>query len=109
MDQPEDIEILPGMAGKSTGAPPQLGGAAPVIVEVPLAATFSTGDPDETAVWVIDEGTKTVSRRKVKTGAPTDRGIRITQGLKPGEWIVTAGVNSLRDGQQVTILGEWAE
>jgi hypothetical protein len=32
----------------------------------------------------------------------------ITEGLKPGEWIVTSGVNSLRENQEVRTLQEGA-
>ena len=106
MDQPEDVEILPGMAAVAMGAkglPPEAYG---VGIRVPMAAIFAP-DPrqiDDTFVWVIDEATMTVSRRKVRTGAVTDVGITVVEGLEPGEWIATAGVNTLREGQQVKFL-----
>jgi hypothetical protein len=42
----------------------------------------------------------------VTLGELTALGIRVTSGLKPGEWIATAGVHTLREGQQVRILHE---
>jgi len=47
---------------------------------------------------------RTVSTRPVTTGELTDHGIQVQDGVKPGEWIVTAGVNYLREGQQVRLL-----
>lgn len=104
MNQPKDVKILSGMAGKA-----QARGELPVElreagVEVPLSAIFSAGEPDKSYVWVIDEQTKIVSRRNVVTGNLTDRGIRVREGLEPGEWIATAGVHYLFEGQQVRIL-----
>jgi hypothetical protein len=48
----------------------------------------------------------TVKRREVKTGELRDQGIEIVNGLVEGEWVVTAGVNTLQEGQQASILGQ---
>ncbi len=107
MDQPEDIKILPGMAGKTLRAEidtPE--GILQTGLKIPITATFSQGEIDKTYVWVIDEQAKTVSRREIKTAELTDQGIKVVEGLKSGEWIATAGVNYLREGQQVMIAGE---
>jgi len=104
MDQPDDFQIQPGMSGEVTGRailPEQRG---KTVFEVPITAVFSPEDSQETFVWVIDEQAKTVSRRDVKVGVLTDFGIEITDGLEDGEWIATAGVHRLRDGQEVNIL-----
>ena len=107
MDQPQGVTVLPGMAGKATGNARQVLEAQGIAtVEIPVAATFNAGGSDATAVWVIDDASKQVSRRDVRTGQLTDHGIEITDGLKPGEWIVVAGVNSIKEGQQVRILGQ---
>ena len=63
-------------------------------------------DVDQTFVWVIDVDEESVSKRAIVTGALTDRGIRVTEGLSPGEWIAIAGVNYLSEGQKITILEE---
>lgn len=107
MDQPADIRILPGMAGKATGNPetlPSDAGASSLVI--PVSATFSGESQDETFVWTIDESSKTVSKRAVKTGPLDDRGIRIVDGLSPGDWIATAGVHYLKEGQQVRISAQ---
>jgi hypothetical protein len=56
----------------------------------------------ETFVWVIDAPTSTVSLRKVGLSAD-EGGILLTGGLTVGARIVTAGIHSLKQGQQVRI------
>lgn len=104
MDQPEDVKILPGMAGKATRAValPDMKDQPGIVI--PETALFSPDDSDTTYVWVIDDQAKTASKRKVKAGELLDTGIAITDGLKPGEWIATAGVHYLKEGQQIRIL-----
>jgi hypothetical protein len=51
---------------------------------------------------VVDEGSMTVSRREIETVEITARGIRV-DGVEPGEHIVIAGVEYLREGQKVRI------
>ena len=106
MDQPEDIKILPGMAGRVSASTPPQDIVAQAGIEIPVSATFTSEEPGSTFVWVIDETSKTVSQRRVRTGNLTDRGITITEGLSPGEWIAIAGVHYLREGQQVKILAQ---
>ncbi|MDJ0950285.1 MAG: efflux RND transporter periplasmic adaptor subunit [Alphaproteobacteria bacterium] len=106
MDQPKDIQILPGMAGRSSARarPPE--GSDEVGVVIPVGAVIADLALDKSFVWVIDEASKTVKKREVKTGAVTALGIKITEGLETGEWIATAGVNTLREGQEVRIQDE---
>ena len=104
MEQPEEGEILPGMAGNAsiTTRPPdkvKLTG-----IEIPATAVFSGADPNKSYVWIVDEETKTLSQREVQIGKLARFGVLIKGGLKPGEWIVVKGVNSLEDGQQVRII-----
>lgn len=103
MEQPDGIEILPGMAGRSTSRTvigPDRNG---LEVEVPVSATFGGAD-GASMVWVIDESTMQVAQRAVTTGSLTNQGILVRDGLEPGEWVVTAGVNSLKEGQKIRIL-----
>ena len=104
MDQPEDIKIMPGMAGTATAvsAPPEM--MAEKGIDVPSSAVFSSGDKKTFYVWVIDEKTKTATRREVKVAKLTAHGIRLKEGVKPGEWVATAGVQSIREGMEVRIL-----
>ena len=102
MDQPESVKILPGMAGRVRGDPPEEMLALQGSITVPVSATFAIDD--DTYVWVIDRDTNTVAKRAVKTGMFTNTGIGVTEGLAPGELVATAGVHFLAEGQQVTLL-----
>ena len=118
MDQPEDIKILPGMAGQATADYVPEEGKSNIVV--PVAATITeergseaalAGRPDvapapadrPSYVWVIDEETMTVERRQVKVGPLRAAGVTIEDGLKMGEWVVTAGASYLEPGQKVRI------
>lgn len=67
------------------------------VVYIPLAAIYQTSDTPN--VWIIKDGV--VSLRPVKVGGFGDGKIQILEGLQDGEVIVTAGVQKLREGQQV--------
>ena len=102
MDQPEGVEILPGMAGVTIGD--GIDGGKSDSVEVPVTAVFSPDGSGRSYVWTIDESSSTVSRRPVEVEALADTGVTIRSGLEPGEWIAIAGVHYLQEGQQVSIL-----
>lgn len=57
-------------------------------------------------VWIVDPASKKVSARTVTVEDAPNGGVRIASGLKPGERVVTAGVNSLSNEQTVRIAGE---
>jgi RND family efflux transporter MFP subunit len=72
-------------------------------IQIPLSAVSS--DPTgNSRVWVVDQKKGTVQDRKVELGNLTAKGIEVKKGLQTGEWVVTAGVRKLRDGQRVLIL-----
>ena len=100
MDQPRDAKILPGMAGRASGKGTE--DTTDQIV-VPSSSVFSAEDASRSFVWVIDEGSNTVSRREVSVGSLDNRGIKVVDGLSAGEWIAISGVKRLRDGQTVLI------
>lgn len=73
-------------------------------IEVPASAlTASDGAP---AVWVVDSGNNTVSLRPVEVTRFTPATVGIASGIEVGDRIVTAGVQALRPGQEVRLLGE---
>lgn len=108
MDQPDGVQILPGMAGVATGEGVEeaSGGTS---VDVPVTAVFSPDGNGESYVWVIDENNMTVSRRPVVVESLANTGITLSEGLQPGEWIAIAGVHYLEDGQKVRILDSGGE
>ena len=77
--------------------------SAPPGVEVPASAlTEANGRP---AVWVVDPQSQTVSLRNVEVLRYDPATVVISQGLETGEVVVTAGVQTLRPGQKVRLLG----
>jgi len=103
-DQPEDITILAGMAGRASGRRKTPEDAVAQGISVPVGAVFTPDTEDQNYVWVIDEQSGQVTRRAVTGGSLTLTGIEIRQGLETGEWIAIAGVHSLQEGQRVRIL-----
>ncbi len=76
---------------------------APQGVEVPASALTETGG--RPAVWVVDPKSKTVSLRDVEVLRYDADAIVISQGLETGEFVVTAGVQTLHPGQKVRLQG----
>jgi multidrug efflux pump subunit AcrA (membrane-fusion protein) len=72
---------------------------------VAVAATALTRADGSPAVWVVDPEAGTVSLRPVEVVEHRPSEVVIAAGLSPGEMIVTAGVQALRPGQAVRVLG----
>ena len=73
-------------------------------VVVPVNALRHGADGD--FVFVLNEQQKTVSMRPVKRGQATADRVQVTEGLKPGERVITEGADRLKDGAKVTLPGE---
>ncbi|HJW53642.1 MAG TPA: efflux RND transporter periplasmic adaptor subunit [Burkholderiaceae bacterium] len=71
-------------------------------IKAPLTALFQ--EKGASAVWVIDNGAVRLTPVHVAGTAGND--LILDHGVKAGQTIVTAGVNSLKPGQKVKILGE---
>ncbi len=94
--------IRPGMSVQATFRFASENGASGVIVSAPSVLE----DDDGNFVFVVVRGegdVGTVKRRMVTVRGFAGEGIAIQQGIAPGEYIVTAGVNHLKDGQQVRL------
>lgn len=81
-----------------TGTVVQRGSAA-----TPLPAAALTTLDGEPAVFIVDPDTGTVALRRVHIGRFDIARALVTDGLRDGDIVVTAGVKSLRPGQQVRI------
>ena len=75
--------------------------AAPVI-EIPATALTEFGS--RPAVWVVDPYSLTVSPRNVEVLRNNPATVAISDGLKPGEIVVTAGAHALHPGQKTRLL-----
>jgi RND family efflux transporter MFP subunit len=102
LDQKETAGILPGMSGEARflGAREDVGAGTIII---PASAVLA-GDSGTSLVWTIDEDSEKVARRQIEVQAVSSDGVVVQSGLQPGEWIATAGVHFLREGQQVRII-----
>ncbi len=58
------------------------------------------------AVWVVDPRSKAVALRPVEVARHGTTRITLARGVEAGEAVVTAGVQTLRPGQVVRLLGE---
>jgi multidrug efflux pump subunit AcrA (membrane-fusion protein) len=72
----------------------------PVAV-IPSGALLQSGG--EPAVWVVSPAAKAVHRQPVKVLRFDADTVTISQGLKEGDLVVTAGVNWLAEGQKVSL------
>jgi multidrug efflux pump subunit AcrA (membrane-fusion protein) len=104
MEQPEGIRILPGMAGRASAVKREPGEEEGSTIVVPITAIFSPEQGDQSFVWVVDAESNTVSRREVPVGELVDTGVPVLDGLEPGDWVVTAGVSYLEEGQKVKLM-----
>jgi len=101
MKQPEGVSVLPGMAGKARGTLRLPDKGSQVQIVVPVTAVFTQGEEEQSFVWIIDDGSNSVSSRPVDLGTLVSSGYVIDKGLEQGEIIATAGVHFLKEGQVV--------
>jgi len=72
------------------------------LIEIPsYALAMAETKP---AVWIIDPKTNTVHKREIEITRYTQDAAIVASGLQSGERIVTAGVQSLFEGQKVKLL-----
>jgi len=70
------------------------------LIRVPLTALFH--EKATTSVWIVENST--VKLVPVKVGGTSGNDVVLVGGVKPGQTVVTAGVNLLKQGQKVKIL-----
>ena len=104
LDQPEGIQVRAGMAGKAYAKGQNEQAQAQESYEVPVTSIFEKDG--RSFVWIIDEKSMTVRLQQVETLELTNFGIMVKGPLKPGDWIATAGVHFLEEGQKVRLLEE---
>ncbi len=108
LDNPEG-KLRPGMFARVVLS---LGGADEVV-RIPLAALVRATYGD--SVFVLEQKTdeagksSTVARQRfVRTGPARGDFVAVTEGLKPGETVVSAGAFKLRNGTEVTVSNDMA-
>ena len=76
--------------------------AAALVVPV-AALTESDGS---SVVFVVEPANKTVRKTPITVAGTAEDGVRITSGLNPGDLVVIAGAQFLRDGMRVRLPNE---
>jgi len=94
----DPLELIPGMFARIQVTLQSV----PEAVTVPSEAVIVTPKGERIA-FVVREG-KAV-RRKIETGIEKDGRIQIVKGLQPGEQVVVAGNEKLKDGAEVQVRG----
>lgn len=93
---PSDSGLRPGMFARA-----EIHGTAREAVMVPASAiVFREGAPQ---AFVLPEGADRVAMRRLVTGARQDGMVEITEGLAPGERVITAGAGFLVNGDLVRV------
>jgi RND family efflux transporter MFP subunit len=86
--------------GSNITAETTLGDSGGILVPA-TALTAKDGGP---AVWLVGPD-DTVSLRSIEIGEHRPSEVQVTAGLSPGDRVVTAGVQALREGQAVRVPG----
>ncbi|WP_431302577.1 efflux RND transporter periplasmic adaptor subunit [Sediminicoccus sp. BL-A-41-H5] len=93
---PSDSGLRPGMFARA-----EIQGTSREALMVPASAiVFREGAPQ---AFVLPEGAERVTMRRLVTGARQDGLVEITEGLRPGERVVTAGAGFLVNGDLVRV------
>ena len=96
IDHPEAMRLGATVTGRL-----QLEGGAGISIP----ASALTSIDRQPAVWIVDPANLTVALRNVEVQRFDPASAVISQGLEPGDVVVTAGVQALHQGQKVRLLG----
>jgi len=105
MPNPEEFNLLAGMTANVIVEMDKISRIENHVSYIPAGAIFSPPQQSvqnkDSFVWVYNPQSHFVALRQVSVGELTSAGLAVTDGLAPGEQIVSAGVQQLQDGQQV--------
>ncbi len=104
-DNPDDVNILPGMTARVTLHLPdelskEMHGTS---MAIPVAATIAD-EQGNTYVWRIDPESMQVSRTQVKLGEMSGADVQVLAGLQDGDQIAVGGAAHLHEGMLVRPL-----
>ncbi len=101
-DPPSDVTILPGMTAKVI-ATASGDVAEPHTFSVPASAVLSD-EARNPFVWLVDQGTMTVTRNPVVLGEIAGSQVQVHSGLESSDLIAVSGVHNLREAMLVRRL-----
>ena len=73
--------------------------------DLAIPAGALTGTDRQPAVWIVDPASMTVTLRPIEIANFDQARVVVARGIEPGDVVVTAGVQALRPGQKVRLLG----
>lgn len=97
-----DSGMLPGMSGRVEVIVDREMLGISRQIEIPASAIFTPEDQSQTSVWLVKDGR--VVLQPVELAEIQKHSALITSGLVTGDVVVTAGVNSLTEQQEVKLL-----
>ncbi|MER9583410.1 efflux RND transporter periplasmic adaptor subunit [Mesorhizobium sp. M0276] len=74
------------------------------LVSIPLSALAEKDS--QSIVWTVDRGADTVHARPVKVAKFAADGVRVAEGLKPGDVVVAAGTQFMAENLKVKLTGD---
>ncbi len=100
LDRPDSLLLSPGM---SVNLNIVCAGSSKAMLSIPVSALFS--EEAGSFVWLYDEKNKTISKKAIKVVKLNQDGSALVTGnLNDGSRVVSAGVHSLKEGQEVRLL-----
>ena len=99
---PEGISVLSGMTARVVVHPLR---GQDESIRVPSNATAVDAEGNA-YVWIVDPSSMRVRRTRVTLGEFSGADVAIQDGLSAGDQIAASGVSQLRDGMQISRLGE---
>ncbi|WP_095088194.1 efflux RND transporter periplasmic adaptor subunit [Mesorhizobium sophorae] len=74
------------------------------LVSIPLSALAK--QDSQSIVWTVDRGADTVHARPVKVAKFAADGVRVAEGLQPGDVVVAAGTQFMTENLKVKLAGD---
>ena len=106
-ENPEDVNILPGMTARViVNVPPEVIAQNATLGGIRIPVVASASDEQGNAyVWRVDPDTMKVSRVPVMLGHMSGADIQVSSGLSKGDRIAISGAAHLQEGMKVRPLG----
>ncbi|WP_225784566.1 efflux RND transporter periplasmic adaptor subunit [Xenophilus sp. Marseille-Q4582] len=99
-----DAATAPPLGATVYARPQALSAQGAPVIKLPTSALRQEGNGS--AVWVLDMDSMRVRSQPVQVGSVDGNEAVVTEGLTPGQRVVTAGVHVLAPGQTVSIYRE---
>jgi len=98
---PNDPRVLLGMTATIEAS---AGNSGSQHVSIPLSALAQKDG--QSIVWTVDRAGDTVHERQVKVADFTADGVRVADGLRPGDVVVAAGTQFMTENLKVKLAGD---